>query len=316
MLTLVAAGYKPKLSLGASGGAMVAAQAVLNNWNAGIWADQLVGQHDVALLQKHYLGELQALVEASIYQPGSGLVAYYDLLSSGNYAAFRANEIIINAYNTDLGRTELFSTARRQDSVLNSAQGPLLLLGVSSDVHFLGDLPDSEFGRQLRQALAATSAVPIVFDRVPFGQYLYADGGVSFSSPLTAVSCVYQLPDILYINPTDIDKQVPAEYGSVKDNAIAYTAQITRSNALQDRYMHLHSLCCGVFANMAIIRCVYNPVTFAADLAATAGRPRMVELYPLESANAPMTVMQSYDQYMSQIAAARTGFAYRIFYVR
>lgn len=320
MLNLVGAGYRPKLSLGASGGAMVAANAISNDWVLQPWLNQLQAMRDVSLLKKHFLGEMQALCEPSVYKRGDGLEQYYTLLASAPAKLYRDNELIVNAYNTSLGRTELFTTATRAASQLTGTQGPLQLLGVDREIHFLGDLPDCDYQKRIRELLVATSAVPIVFDRVGMGapgpnQQFYADGGVSFSSPLTAVSCLKELTDILYINPSDINESVPVEYGVVLENIVAYTSQITRSNALQDRYMFLHGLCCGRFDSMSMLTNKYNPTIFAQDLQRTQGRPRMVELYPLNSSHTPMTTNQSYEHYISEIMTARTEFGYRIFWV-
>jgi hypothetical protein len=322
-LALSKHGYKPKLSLGASGGAMIATQGVLNNWNSATWESQLLQMHDVSSLRKHFLGELQVFFEPSIYLRGSGLEKYYDVCSSGCPKVYKANETIYNAYNTTTGVTDLFTTASSTTSFLANTSGPLKLLGVSQSITFLGDLPDCEYNQRLREVLVATSAVPIVYDRVGYGtpgpnQNFYSDGGIAFSSPLNIVTALRDVNEILYINPSDIDEPVPVEYGNVMNNAISYAAQISRSTALQDRYVYLYGLCCGNFKLMTTIGgtyCKTNPQMFIDDVRKTAGKPRLVELYPLKSSYSSMTINQSYEHYMNEIVNSQTEFGYRIFYI-
>jgi predicted acylesterase/phospholipase RssA len=119
MLALSGKGYRPSLSLGASGGAIVATQGINNNWQQSTWFSQLYNICDFELLRKYPLGYLQALLEPSIFLRGHGLYNYLEIITSGDLDAFRNNELIINAYNTTTGKTELFSTARRSCSILN-----------------------------------------------------------------------------------------------------------------------------------------------------------------------------------------------------
>ena len=322
MLSLSFCGYKPDLWLGASGGAMVSSLFIRHNNEAKTVLAKLLNVQDVEILQKYPLGYLQSIMEPSIFLRGSGLIDLYHMMTDGNYQAFRDNELIINAYNTSVGQTELFTTAPRSKSILQSCTGPMQLLGVACNVGYLGDLPDAEFEIKLREVLMATSAVPVVFDSVRVGDHRYVDGGLSFSSPLTAVSCLEPMSDILYLNPTDIDQPVPIMYGSVLENAVGFTSQITRSNALQDRYMYLHGLCCGQFNQLKIIRgkvlannLMTGGLNFGADLAKTVGHSRMVEIFPLVSNHIPMTQNQSRDDYLREIADAQQEFGYRIFYL-
>jgi predicted acylesterase/phospholipase RssA len=318
MLALSGKGYRPSLSLGASGGAIVATQGINNNWQQSTWFSQLYNICDFELLRKYPLGYLQALLEPSIFLRGHGLYNYLEIITSGDLDAFRNNELIINAYNTTTGKTELFSTARRSCSILRDKMGPMELLGVAYNVQYLGDLEDCDYRDALRKTLLATSSVPIVFDPVCIGSSRYVDGGVSFSSPLTAVSCLEPFTDILYINPNNIDEAVPVKYGALFDNAVSFTSQITRSNALQDRYSYLSTLCCGRFQNLSVLNgsyCESDCNCFKMDLQRTLGRPRMVELFPTCSNHVSMIDLQSRSQYLQQIQQASQSFGYRIFYV-
>lgn len=322
-LALASHGYKPKLGLGASGGAMIATQGVLNGWNAAKWEAQLMGITDVSSLRKHFLGELQALMEPSIYLRGSGLEKVYDLISCGPPSVYKNNETIYNAYNTTTGVTDLFTTASSTTSFLANKSGPLTLLGVSPAVHFLGDLPDCEYNQRLRQVLVATSAVPVIYDRAPYGpcgpeQNFYADGGLNFSSPLNVVTSMCDVKDVIYINPSDMNDPVPVEYGNVMSNAISYASQMSRSSSLKDRYLYIYGLCCGNFSLINTVTGIYHektPQPFFDDVTRTVGKPRMIELYPTKSDYSSMTVNQSYQHYMTEIQSAKTSFGYRIFYV-
>lgn len=315
-LALTEAGYRPRLALGASGGALVAAQGIRNNWASAQWEAEVLQMTDTAALQKHWMGELQALIEPSVYTFGSGLQKYYDVITSGSLKQFRSQELIINAYNTTTGRTVLFSTMAADRSVLTGGAGPLALLGVAPEVHYLGDLPDDEYRRKLKSVLEATSAVPVVFDRVPVGTDLYADGGVSFTSPLTAVNAIKPIKEVLYINPFDINIAMPATYGNAMQNIVAFTSQVALSNAIQDRFTYLSSLTCGDFTQLGIISGVAPSATFATDLTRTAGRPRLVELFPTQVSYVPMTMNQTYAEYMTGLRAAKKEFGYRIFYAK
>jgi len=318
LINLTNSGYKPKVTLGASGGAMVAANAVQVQWNANKWKEELDGIWDTSVLQKHYLGYFQALQFPFLYNLGSGLEKYYKLITSAPPDEYRRNEIIINAYNTSVGQTELFTTATSTNSILANTQGPLNYLGVSNKVHFLGDLPDSEFTLIFERILRATSAVPVVYDQVTFKGNYYADGGVSFSSPLTAVTSLVQLTDILYINPENIDTCLPATYSNIFDNTVAFTSQITRSNALQDRYMFLLSLCCGHFERFKVINGEVrgnNTKEFDSNLLKTKKYPRLVELYPLDNKNLTMLETQTRHEHIKNITECNDHFGYRIFYL-
>ncbi len=318
LLNLVNSGYKPKLTLGASGGAMVAANAVQVGWDAEKWKKELDNICDTNVLRKHYLGYIQALQLPYLFNKGSGLESYYKLITSAHPDEYRNNEIIINAYNTSVGQTELFTTATSSCSVLSATQGPLNYLGVSGKVHFLGDLPNCEFRKTFEQILRATSAVPVVFDQVSFRGCYYADGGVSFSSPLTAVNSLVSLTDILYINPENIDKCLPTTYSNIFDNTVAFTSQITRSNALQDRYMFLLSLCCGRFERFKVINGEVlgnDSQQFDANLIKTKAHPRLVELYPIEGKSLTMLDTQSRHEHIRNITVCNNHFGYRIFYL-
>ena len=274
------------------------------------------------MLQKYPLGYLQSAFSPSIFLRGQGLMDYFNLLISAPSDYYRNNELIINAYNTTLGQTEIFSTVSSSKSQLKNKSGPLLLLGVACQVDFLGDLPDPEYKCRLLQVLMATSSVPIIFTPVSIDNNRYVDGGVSFSSPLTAISCLMNFTDVLYINPSDIDVTTPVSYGDVITNAVGFVSQIARSNALQDRYMYLQVICCGAFNRLLVESGEVDisvPVTvtkFNEKLVATANASRMVEIFPAtQTSSGSMSENQSKQEYISQIVDNLNRFKYRIFFV-
>lgn len=337
-LALVENGYKPKISMGASGGALIGVNAIINNFQPKLWIAQIteyVNCGPTDIVQKYMLGYFQSLMEPSIYLRGVGFERYLCLLSSGNYQSLRKNEIIINCYNTSLGQTELFTTACCETSVLSKLSGPLPMMGVSNSIHYLGNLPDEQYGRRLRDVLAGTSCVPVIFPPVPIAPVgnvepvsgacpqvckvsEYIDGGSSMSSPLTALTALISIPDVLYVQGSDIDQPLCLEHGGVITNAMTYEMQISRSNALQDRYLYLYSLCCGNFKLLMVtqgeagVDCMQN---LNLALEKTQGKPRMVELYPLDIENVQVTVNQSPSDYLNSVMSARNKFGFRIHYV-
>jgi predicted acylesterase/phospholipase RssA len=315
LLWLCERGYRPKVSLGASGGAIAAALGTTFQWNAGEWMSWMVGLKSVAVFKERALGYFEAPFRMSLYELGPGLEIIFNCITQpGVEEYFRNQELLVSAQNLDAGQLEIFSTVSEERSILHGTKGPLRLFGVGCIVTFLGAISSSEEYRdKLGKVLRATSAVPIVFPPIDINGNLYVDGGVSYSSPLNPLMSLCKTEEIIYIFPEDIEQLTPHHPKNTIDNGMAYLAQVSRSNYLQDRSSFLKGLCGGDFDRLQKIE--GDTQSLEASLVKTRGHSRLCEIFPCKQRNLPIMSSHTKEEMMKRIGEQLDSFKFRIFYI-
>jgi len=311
LIKLASMGFHPSVSLGASGGSLAIGMLTAYNWDAAKCSEWINNIPSVDIFQNNLFGIASGIFCQNIYNTGSGLNYIFRSISNSDYA--RENEIIITAHNNTIGRLEIFSTVSKERSVLKKT-GPLLLVGSMCQITYLGEIQDPrEYRNKLELVFRATSAVPIVFPPVKIDECYYVDGGVSFSSPLNPIMTIQPLKDILYIFPEDIEVPIPCFPKTAVDAAQGYLSQVSRSNYIHDRICYLQSLCCGNYNDLKILEGNMND--FIPSICSTAGKARMVEIFPSINRSLPIMSNHTRRDVLGRIMEQQRDFKYRIFYM-
>jgi len=307
--------YKPKVSLGASGGAITAALAIAFDWDCEAIFKWLTSIDSDEILGEKFLGApISALTSISMYEVGQGLDVVFKYIARPEFSKnFRNQELIISAQNQTLGRLEIFSTVSSENSILHGSKGSLNIFGTSCFISFLGDIPDDKvFSKKLEKVVRATSAVPMVFPPVEIDGSFYIDGGVGFSSPLAPFMGLVKGRDVLYIFPEDIDEPKKHRPQTAFDSLMAYFAQVSRSNYIHDRSTYLSGLCCGDFKRLGKIH--GNSSDLENLLKKTNSKKRFVELFPTNNSNSmPILSRPSKKEMITRLYENFSIFSCRIY---
>lgn len=310
MIKLASLGYQPEVGLGASGGALSMGLMNLNDWNPEKMSYWLQSIRSFEIFKNNMFGMAAGIFSPYIYDPGYGLeYIFSNIAKTENH---RNIEIIITAQNITTGCLEIFTTVSQSKSILKRS-GPLLLVGTTCDITYLGDIEDEqEYRRKVELVFRATSAVPIVFPSINIDGHRYIDGGVGFSSPLNPFMTVRPLRDILYVYPEDIDIPNPCNPTTAIQSAESYLSQVSRSNYIHDRSSYLQNISCGDINKLKMIDGDLS--NFEDAIVATWGKNRMVEIFPTINRALPIMSNQSKAEILKRLTEQQENFKYRIFY--
>lgn len=310
MIKLATMGYRPEVGLGASGGALSLGLMNLNDWNSEKMMYWLQSVRSFEIFKNNMFGMAAGLFSPYIYDPGYGLeYIFSNIAKTTNH---REIEIIITAQNITTGCLEIFSTVSHERSILKRS-GPLLLVGTTCDITYLGDIEnEEEYNRKVELVFRATSAVPIVFPSINIDGHRYIDGGVGFSSPLNPFMTVRPLRDILYVYPEDIDIPNPCDPTTAIQSAEAYLSQVSRSNYIHDRSSYLQNISCGDINKLKMI--IGDSTNFENAIITTWNKNRMVEIFPAINRALPIMSNHSKNDILKRLMEQQENFNYRIFY--
>jgi predicted acylesterase/phospholipase RssA len=313
LLRLMEGGYAPKTLLGASGGAIIAALALATEWDAAKMRKFLTTPRETDIVKKHMMSYIQAFFDSSFFLRGPGLLNLVADIVNVPWERFTQRELIFCAFNSTKSETELFSTSTSAASILNGQCGPLRLFGVSCSVHFIGDLPAEKRNQTLNIALLATSSVPLVLPPVEWNGSYYLDGGVAFSSPLSPISAILDMPQVMVLAPSNIDLPLDPPQGNLLNDAPTIFGQFSRSTALQDRAFYLNRLGKGLWNQQ---RDITGMVT--ADLQPLLSQLQthskcLIECYPLTPIDGSTTENLTWEDFYSAWTTSWKSFGYRIF---
>lgn len=313
LLRLMEGGYSPRILLGASGGAIIAALALACEWDSVKMRKFLTTPRETDIVRKHMMSYLQAFFDSSFFLRGAGLLNLVADIVNVPWERFTGKELIFCAFNSTKSETELFSTSTSSASILNGQCGPLRLFGVSCSVHFIGDIPAEKRNETLMNALLATSSVPLVLPPVEWNGSYYLDGGVAFSSPLSPISAILDMPRVMVLAPSNIDLPLEPSQGNLLSDAPTIFGQFSRSTALQDRAFYLNRLGKGLWNQQrdvsGVVKQDLQPLLSQMQNYANC----MIECYPLTPIDGSTTVNLTWEDFYEAWNLSWQSFGYRIF---
>jgi len=311
---LMSSGYKPNISMGASGGAILAAIAISFDWNSNEILDWINKIPSSEILKEKFFGIISGFNSSSIYNVGSGLEYIFKHTSKKEFESkFREQELLISVQNQTLGRLEIFSTVNSEKSILKKSKGPLNIFGTSCFISYLGDLNSTEYLKKFEKVIRATSAIPSIFPPIEIDNFQYIDGGVGFSSPLNPVTSLIKNKEILYIFPDDIEVPLILNNNTAYDSLMNHFSQVSRSNYIHDRSIFLSGLCSGDFNSLKLVKGSSNELKEA--LMKTKNKNRLVELFPNNNIQSLITNKTSKNEMIKRIKENISSFKFRIFYI-
>jgi hypothetical protein len=233
----------PDLVLGSSGGNTSGYIAMAGNWTSdGIY--KVLANINSSIFIKSWWPEhlfyipsfLKGYFRGSAYKINSQFVETFECIFQNNSARAVATEMWTGVYNATLGASQFFCNRSAQAARLRPTDASMVAYNVAPPVYADGDL------RLIGAASLASASIPAVLPPQHILGSLYYDGGMTYSSPLTAMSASLQPQSahITYFSPYDISSPAfPDLYKYDYKGSIPGTMYSNGFNALTELYKSL-----------------------------------------------------------------------------
>lgn len=178
--------YAPDICFGASGGNVAAYVGLAADWSSqGIFRVSRLLEHkyfarkwvpeQLALIPNLLIG----LFKGSIYQAGYGAKELFERIFTEE--SIQRVEIWTGVYNSDLKQAQFFCNRSREKSLVNDV--------FFNEEQFRFDSLPLKFTNgnieELARVSIASASIPIVVPNQQIDNFMYADGGVMYASPLS-----------------------------------------------------------------------------------------------------------------------------------
>lgn len=236
MRVLCQAGYRPKVTLGASGGNVVAYVCSAADWYpSGIERIAAQLSSDVffdSWVPQPVLGGLWGFFEGSLYRHGTGvrdlLATYFTDNTIGR------DEIWTGTYNA-VRRRACFFCNRPKDKVrlkINPIPRDLLQC---MPFHYADEL------EKVVKVCMASASIPSFVPAVAIDDELYSDGGLYYASPLSVIQDALTSEErlhLIYVNSFDLNEEINdgTNHRNLLDNGRQAAADLVRGQIVADRH--------------------------------------------------------------------------------
>lgn len=230
-------GYKPDISMGASGGIVSILAFVSGNFTQ-IGLERVISDLSskdfvetwVPLIPSYIIGFFQG----SLYRHPSNDMEY--IRNNISPGILMDNEIWIQTYDVENEKTNLYCTLREGESKLYIDPDRYTEMGVNKPRFISGDM------NMYCKAAKATASIPTVLPPVIIGTENHVDGGIAYSSPiiplsksikeLESVHIIYIIGSNIY---TDDDIVKKKQNPSIIDMGSVIVKYLLKSHITQDR---------------------------------------------------------------------------------
>lgn len=228
--------YKPKISMGASGG-IVAILAYLSGNFTTVGLERVVRDLSSKNFVENWVTAIPSWIigffQGSLFRHPSDNMEYIrNNLSPG---ILMDNEIWIQTYDIESEKTNLYCSLREGESKLYVDPTRFVEMGLNKPRFISGCV------NTCCKAAKATSAIPTVLPPVVIDGENHVDGGIAYSSPIIPLSkSIKELGEvhIIYIIGSNIyaeDESVSRQNPSIIDTGSVIVKYLLKSHITQDR---------------------------------------------------------------------------------